>query len=42
MLEKRKVLDLVRDFVVFEDDDGGALVKKTSRWRRTTSAPVPG
>ncbi len=34
MLAKRRVLDLVRDFVVFEDDGGGALVKKMAGYHQ--------
>src|SRR5437867_4219797 len=30
ILEKRRLLDLLRDFIVFEDDGGGALAKKTA------------
>jgi type I restriction enzyme R subunit len=34
MLEKRRLLDLLRDFVVFEDDGSGALVKKTAGYHQ--------
>jgi type I restriction enzyme R subunit len=34
MLDKRRVLDLVRDFIVFEDDGGGALVKKMAGYHQ--------
>jgi type I restriction enzyme R subunit len=34
VLEKRRLLDLVRDFIVFEDDGSGALVKKTAGYHQ--------
>jgi type I restriction enzyme, R subunit len=34
ILEKRRLLDLLRDFVVFEDDGGGALAKKMAGYHQ--------
>jgi type I restriction enzyme R subunit len=34
LFEKRRFLDLVRDFIVFEDDGGGRLVKKVAGYHQ--------
>ncbi len=34
ILEKLRLLDLLRDFIVFEDDGSGALVKKTAGYHQ--------
>jgi type I site-specific restriction-modification system R (restriction) subunit len=34
ILEKRRLLDLLRSFIVFEDDGGGALLKKTAGYHQ--------
>ena len=34
VLEKRRLLDLLRDFIVFEDDGSGALVKKLAGYHQ--------
>jgi type I restriction enzyme R subunit len=34
LFEKRRFLDLVRDFIVFEDDGGGRLVKKMAGYHQ--------
>ena len=34
MFDKTRFLDLVRDFVVFEDDGGGGLVKKMAGYHQ--------
>ncbi len=34
ILEKRRLLDLLRDFIVFEDDGSGTLVKKTAGYHQ--------
>jgi type I restriction enzyme, R subunit len=34
ILEKRRLFDLLRDFIVFEDDGSGALAKKTAGYHQ--------
>ncbi|HEY3216721.1 MAG TPA: type I restriction endonuclease subunit R [Candidatus Eisenbacteria bacterium] len=34
IFEKRRLLDLLRDFIVFEDDGGGALTKKAAGYHQ--------
>ena len=34
VLEKRRLLDLIHDFIVFEDDGSGALAKKTAGYHQ--------
>ncbi|MBE0608024.1 MAG: type I restriction endonuclease subunit R [Dehalococcoidia bacterium] len=34
VLDRRRLLDLLRDFIVFEDDGGGALVKKMAGYHQ--------
>jgi len=34
LFEKRRLLDLIRDFIVFEDDGSGALVKKMAGYHQ--------
>jgi type I restriction enzyme R subunit len=34
IFDRRRLLDLLRDFIVFEDDGGGALAKKTAGYHQ--------
>ncbi len=40
VFEPRRFLDLVRDFIVFEDDGGGALVKKMAGYHQFHAVQV--
>ena len=40
VFEKRRFLDLVRDFIVFEDDGGGRLVKKMAGYHQFHAVQV--
>ena len=40
LFEKRRLLDLIRDFIVFEDDGSGALVKKMAGYHQFHAVQV--
>ena len=40
LFEKRRLLDLIRDFIVFEDDGSGAPVKKMAGYHQFHAAQM--